>query len=467
MRQLSGVDAYHALAESPRQHMHTIKIAVIDPGAADRPISLPTLRAWSADRLVHIPALRWRLVKIPLGLGRPVFVDGGPLDVDYHVVAERLPPPGTPEQFDDLVSRIASQQLDRARPLWQLTLVEGMAQGQLGLVFKLHHSIMDGQASVRFLETAFDGAGAAPSGPAPAAEPIPSTARLVRFALASHLRLAAALPTVLRRTVASVRDNEARKKSGAARVVNPLSGPRTRLNAPVTAERIYVDVTIPLRELRAIKDAAGATLNDVFVALCGGAIRRYLEEHGEVPDRCLNATAPVSLRGEHERDSFGNRTSYWYVSLGTDTPDPLERLAKVQASIGAARAWAEGDVELFAVWQDYYTLFGLLTLRTLTLIERLTGRPAFNAIVSNVRGPQPLSLFGAPVVAIRSMGPVTRTLGLNMTGWSYRDDFSVGLHACRDTSPDLRRLAEHVRAELDAFARAAGVTASHPGVATA
>jgi hypothetical protein len=162
----------------------------------------------------------------------------------------------------------------------------------------------------------------------------------------------------------------------------------------------------------------------------------------------------VSLRRDDEKDNFGNRTSYWYVSLGTDVADPLERLAAVKASLDAAREWAKGDQELFAVWQDYYLLFGVLTLKTLALAERVTGRPAFNAIVSNVRGPQRLSLAGHPVVAVRSMGPITRVLGLNLTAWSYGDNFSIGLHSCRDFMPDLRSLEGHLKDELEAFAKA-------------
>jgi WS/DGAT/MGAT family acyltransferase len=225
----------------------------------------------------------------------------------------------------------------------------------------------------------------------------------------------------------------------------------------LSADRVYADVTLPFAEMKRLKDATGHTVNEVFVTLCGGAVRRYLLEHGELPDRCLTAAHPVSLRREDERDTFGNRTSYWYVSLGTDVADPLARLEVVKRGLDAAREWAQGDVELFAVWQDYYLLFGTLTLKSLTVAERLSHRPAFNAVVSNVRGPAPLSFGASPAVAVRSMGPITRVLGLNMTAWSYRDNFSVGLQSCREFMPDLRRLGDHLRAELAEFLAAAPV----------
>jgi WS/DGAT/MGAT family acyltransferase len=454
MRQLSGVDALHVLEETPGQHMHTIKLALVGP-RADGPVPVAEIQQWARDRLPQIPAMRWKVVKIPLGLGRPVFVDAGHFDVDQHVSVERLST-GEAAEFDELVSRIASIQLSRERPLWELTIVEGLPDGQVGLIFKIHHAVMDGQASVRFFELAFDSDVSADFGPVPSvSESVPSAPKLVAFALASQARLYGQLPAVLRRTVASARDNRARKASGAPPVVNPMSGPSTRFNRLPLPERIYVDVTVPFSRIAALKVATGSTINEVFVALCGGAIRRYLEAHDELPDKCLNIAHPVSLRQPDEIDNFGNRTSYWYVAIGTDIADPIERLTAVKSSIDAARAWAKGDTELFAVWQDYYLLFGKLTLKLLGVAEKLTKRPLFNAVVSNVRGPRPLSIAGAPVVAVRSMGPITRVLGLNFTAWSYGEDFSIGVHSCRDFMPDLRVMAEHLEAELEALEKAA------------
>ena len=461
MRQLSGVDALHVLEETKNQHMHTIKIAILDPGAQQpSALTVDAVRQWLRERVLRIPPMRWRVLKIPFGLGRPVFIDAGPVDVDAHLRTAHLAAPGGDEQLDELVSRIASVQLPRDRPLWELTYVDGLAGGRVALVFKLHHSIMDGQASVRFFELAFDSGEPLDFPPVPSRpEPVPSKVQLVLFALRSQLRLWARLPHVTFRSLRSIRDNVARKKAGAPQVVNPMSGERTRFNLLPRPERIYADVTVPFHDIHAVKQATGRTVNEVFVALCGGAIRRYLEDKGELPSRCLISAHPVSLRSDDERDHFGNRTSYWYVSLGTDVADPVQRLDAVKQSLDAAREWAQGDVELFAVWQDYYLVFGVMTLKTLALAEKLSGRPAFNAIVSNVRGPKPLSLFGAPVVAVRSMGPITRVLGLNFTAWSYGDDFSIGLQSCAEFMPDLRMLGEYVRAELDAMKRAVAIHA--------
>jgi WS/DGAT/MGAT family acyltransferase len=459
MRQLSGVDALHVLEESAVQHMHTIKLVILGP-RPDGPVPVEEIRAWARERLPQIPPMRWLVLKIPLGLGRPVFVDAGAFDVDRHLFVERLTN-GDDHEFDELVSRITSVQLQRDRPLWDLTIVEGLQGDRVALVFKIHHAIMDGQASVRFFELAFDSAIEHDFGPVPdRAERVPTRASLMAFALRSQAKLYGQLPSVARRSMAASRDKRARKASGAQPVINPMSGPSTRFNRPPLPERIYVDVTVPFSRLVALKTATHSTINEVFVTLCGGAIRRYLEAHGETPDKCLNIAHPVSLRQPEEIDSFGNRTSYWYVSLGTDVADPVERLAVVKSTIDAAREWAKGDAELFAVWQDYYLIFGKLTLKLLGVVERVTKKPLFNAVVSNVRGPQPLSLAGAPVVAVRSMGPITRVLGLNITAWSYGDDFSIGVQSCRDFMPDLRAMADHLHDELEAFELAVADKAS-------
>ena len=454
MRQLSGVDALHVLEENARQHMHTIKIAIVGPrdGA---PVPTDDIKEWARERLPRIPALRWQVRKIPLGVGRPVFIDAGPFDVDRHLVVESLPAPGSEEQLDEIVSRIASIRLPRDRPMWELTIVQGLAGDRVALVFKIHHAVMDGQASLRFMELAFDGGSDDPLGEVPSgSEAMPGAARLVGFALRSQLRQIRHSPVVLRRSIVSIRFNRRHRKSGAPPVVNPMAGPTTRFNKKLRPERIYVDLTVPFASIKALASQHGATVNEVFVTLCGGAIRRYLAEHGEPLDRSLTTSMPISLRTPEQLDDYGNRTSYWYVSLGSDIADPAERLVKVKDSLKAARIWAEGDTELFAVWQDYYLIFGKLTLKTASMVGRIVGRPLFNAVVSNVRGPRQLSLAGAPVVAVRSMGPLTLLLGLNITAWSYLDDFSIGMQSCREFMPDLRRLGDHFCDELAAFTEA-------------
>src|SRR3954465_15663473 len=244
--------------------MHTIKIAIVGPHSDGSPLTVDEIRAWARDRLIRVPPLRWTVHRIPLGLGRPVFVDAGPIDVDAHIRTRRLRSGGD-EELDDVVSQVASEQLPRDRPLWELTVVEGLSGDRVALVFKLHHAIMDGQASVRFLEVAFDGGDLDDFGPVPASpEPTPTSPQLMAFAVRSQATLWAQLPKVTARTARSIRGNRARKKGGAPPVVNPLSGPTTRFNQWPKSERVYVDVTVPFAEIKAVKDATGRTVNEVF-----------------------------------------------------------------------------------------------------------------------------------------------------------------------------------------------------------
>jgi WS/DGAT/MGAT family acyltransferase len=326
-------------------------------------------------------------------------------------------------------------------------VIDGLEGGRVAFAFKMHHAIADGGASVRVLEEVFGALEPPPH--VPRAERVPSTARLLLFALRRQLATWAGLPKMLARTLASLRAGRAREKQGAAPVTRPLTGPKTRFNKAITPERIYVDVTVPLADLKTVKDTLNATLNDVFIEVCGGALRRFLEKRGELPEGDLTGTSPVSLRTEEELGTYGNRISYWYATLAPDADTARARLEGVRKSTSAARDWAQGDRSLFSDWQNHYTFFRLFSVKLLAMVERRTGKPAFNAIVSNVRGPRPLSFEGAPVVAVRSMGPIVGSQGLNFTGWSYGDDLSIGIHSTQEIAPDLRELATCVLDELE------------------
>jgi diacylglycerol O-acyltransferase len=458
VKRLRGVDAYHVFEETPSQHMHTIKVLMVEPA---EPITAADVRGWAAATAPGIPPLRWRLVPIPFGLGRPLWVEDGPLNLGYHVRSATIGPDG----LDELVGRIASVPLDRMHPLWQLWFVDGLADGQVALVLKIHHAVADGMASVRILEELF-GARPLPAAERPAPEPLPSAPQRIAGALRSQAIDYAHFPHMVRRTAANLASGRASKRGGAAAAVKPYAAPMTRFNEPLTAERTYADVTVPFADIAAIRVAIGATVNDVFVTLCGGALRRYLLDHDALPDAALTATAPVSLRGEDDDEPYGNHGSYWPVTLATDIADPRARLAAVKASTMAARAWSAGDRSLLTDWADYYGLYRLVAVELVDVAQILARRPVYNAVVSNVRGPRPLTFFGSPVVAVRSMGPIVGAQAVNLTAWTYGEAFSIGIHACRAHVPDVGRLAACIREELGAMLDAAGVSPRPSGAAT-
>jgi WS/DGAT/MGAT family acyltransferase len=296
--------------------------------------------------------------------------------------------------------------------------------------------------------------------PPPLTEPnetAPSRWRLLAGSARRELTRQRELGELLSRSARAVRAGRRWRREHAARPAQPFAGPMTRFNRPITPNRCYANVTLPLRELKAVKDAFGGTLNDVYLALAGGAIHRYLRLHGELSDVPATAAVPVSVRRDDEDPTFGNAIAQWFVSTASDRADPLERLQSVIENARVARElFAARDPRLAVDWLDYWPLRWVYLDAFQRMASVLLRRPSFTVIVSNVRGPRrPLYIDGARVVALRSMGPLSLQQGLNFTAWSYLDDFSVGLHACREHVPDLGVLADAMRQELGALTAAA------------
>jgi WS/DGAT/MGAT family acyltransferase len=253
------------------------------------------------------------------------------------------------------------------------------------------------------------------------------------------------LPNQVRRFTRYLRRAKAVERSGQPTVTKAFLGPATRFNGTPENERRCTFVTLPLRRLRDVREASGGTLNEVFLTLCGGAVRRHLEASGEPPEVALTATVPAALPARPS--PYGNGVTTLYVSLHSDEADPVARLAAVRRSLAATRRSTDLDPRLLPDWQRYPRLNGAV-IRLMEAGERRGGRPAYNLIVSSVRGPARLSLAGVPVVELRSLGPLAGHLGLNITAWSYGDDFTVGIHAYRSGGADLERLGPLLLDEL-------------------
>jgi len=460
MLEMPGADAYFLWEESRARHMHTLKIVVVDPSTANERICFERVRSGALRVLPHLPAFRRRPVGIPLGLGHPLWLEAPALDPERHLRHERLPRGAGPEAFDALLGRIASEALDETRPPWQLVFVEGLPGDRIAYVVKLHHALADGLASAALAVRLFQPTPEpTPLPPAYEAgnEPVPPGLRRLARSLRRELVRQRELPSLLLRSLRSIRVSRRWRASERPAPPRAFTSPRTRFNRTLTPNRITAHVSVPLPALRRVKDAFGCTLNDVYLALVGGALRAYLDERGELPEEALTAAVPVSVRRPGEDPTFGNATAYWFASTGSDHADPAERLVAVTASTRAARALFEAcDPTLPVAWLDHWALRRPYLDGLEMLVTSLVGRPSYNVIVSNVRGPSdPLYSDGARVEALRSIGPLTRQQGLNFTAWSYRDDFAIGLHACREHVPDLPSLAAALPEQLEALERAA------------
>jgi diacylglycerol O-acyltransferase len=454
VHRLSGADSLFVFNETPTCHQHTLKIAVVDPTGADTPVDYHALREQIREALPLLEPFRWRLMRVPLDVGHPYWVDAPDLDLDYHVQRVALPAPGGRREFAEVISGIASVGLDRNQPLWQVWFVEGLDDGQVAYVTKVHHSLADGVASERLLSAAFaDRRDQTPMGSLESlhAEPIPGRFRLFALGLADAWRLFVGLPGLLLHTARVVRRGRAHARSNGDVGVGPFKGPHTRFDEPLTRHRSLAYETFDLATIKRVSHAFEASVNDVMLAMVAGALRSYLDQHGELPAAPLTAAVPVSIRQVDELPEWGNRVASWYVTLATDVHDPEARLREITRGTRAARAELQAtDPELQHAWAEYWRMFRLVTFGVPKLVRPFIGRPSYNAIVSSVPGPPvPLYRHGARLVHMISMGPLVEGIGVNFTGWSYAGEMAVAVMACRERAPDIWDLAAGLRTSLD------------------
>jgi WS/DGAT/MGAT family acyltransferase len=449
VRPLDGPDLFHLAQERADRPMHTLKVAILD-----RALDPADVRRWAVAVLPTVEPLRLRLAGLPLA--RPVWVDAGPLDLDYHLVHHLLDAPGSESELTAELSRLCGARLDRDRPLWRVWHLTGLAGRGDAFVLQVHHAVADGAGSVALWTSLADGGAGVGSRAAPGIVRWSALASgTVRRGTAELLRL----PSQVRRFAGYVRAAGARAHAGDVPVTKAFQGPPTRFNVEPYPDRRCAFVTLPLPLVRAARAAHGATLTEVFLAVTGRAVHRHLELLGEAPDAALTATVPAALPVRSH--PFGNHVTSLYVSLHSDLADPGERLAAVRASLGATREATDRDPRLLPDWQRYPRLNHAI-IRVMEFAERRQGRPAYNLIVSSVRGPDRLSIAGAEVVELRSVGPLAGNFGLNITGWTYGDDLTVGIHAYAPAASKLDRIGELVLDELVRCGRHDSTSAGGP-----
>ena len=459
MRRLNSMDNLFLKQENHTQPQHTIKAVVLDPAAAHQSLTFDAVRAAIPALVEKVEPLRWQLLWPRLG-GRPWWIDRPPVDLDYHVNYAEAESPGGDRELAAQISEIVSVGLDCGRPAWQLWYIDGLADGRIALVLKLHHALADGLASVRLLETIFSTDPVEPL-PIPGRtlvdERPPNTATWLRL-LATHEGAAMLrFPRVLVRSARTFGTIRRRRKAGRPGFAEAFAAPATRFNERFTQDRQFAYVRCDMATLKEIKSAFGVTLNDVYLAGCSGAIRSYLDRRGELPAESLTTVVPVAIRPPGEEIDWGNQVTIWNVSLATDVADPVDRLERIAANTRAAReVQAERDLWLFGDWMDYWPLFWFYA-RGLPLLGAMARhRPTYSMTVSNVPGPKRQLYFaGAPIENIISVGPIIYPYGLNVTGWSYLDKMTIGMQACKKSVADVAEIADgipHALAELATLA---------------
>ncbi|MBW2383798.1 MAG: wax ester/triacylglycerol synthase family O-acyltransferase [Deltaproteobacteria bacterium] len=460
-KRLSGLDTVFLAAESPGNWLHVMAILILDPRSVPGGYSFDRFRDYVAKRLHLIPPMRCRLVEVPFGLAPPIWVDDPELDIDRHLRRAAVPPPGGPSELARLAAEMMERPLDRSRPLWEISMVEGVEGGQIALLAKLHHSMMDGMAGMQFMAALLSREPDI-SDPDPAeiesAEAIPSDLRLLADAapnrLGRPLRLAKAGAQTLGRLL------KHRLADRSADEFDAVEVPRMWLNAPSTPERSVSYISLPLDTARGIAHAHDATLNDVILSIVGGALRCELDRRDVLPDAPLVAAVPVSTHDEG--DDLANAVSVMYVRLGTDVADPIERLHTIRDD---ARRAKHRQGSLFgnsaSAWADAFLPYETAFLAGLTLDLGLLHHlpPLCNLVVSNIPGPPvPLYLGGARLMGIHPLGPIFDGMALNITVLSREDEtLDFGLVALGRLIRDPWPLANALKASLEELSRAAGV----------
>jgi diacylglycerol O-acyltransferase len=457
MERLSGLDASFLYLESSAQLLHVCGVILLDPETIPGGYSFDSFRDVLERRIADVPMFHRKLKQVPLGIDHPVWVADDDFDIDRHVHRMALPSPGGDAELADLCGHIAGIPLDRSRPLWEFFVIEGLESGKIAVFTKMHHSTVDGVSganAISYMCSLEPDAPPLESAPKRHEQREPGDTELFARGVVANLtkpvlaaKLVAPTAGVLTRTIS-------RARSGTA-MAAPLTAPRTSFNGTITGHRSIAIEDISLEKIKEIKNAVeGATVNDVVITVCGGALRRYLEERDELPTSSLVASVPVSVRGKSKK-SGSNQVSTIFSRLGTDVADPLERLAQVSEGNTNAKDHHKAiPADTLQDWAEFAAprTFGLAVRVVSSLKLADSGPVIHNLVISNVPGPPvPLFFMGAKIDGLYPLGPIFHGAGLNITVMSSETKMHVGVIGCRELVPQPWKLTEKFPEELDAL----------------
>ncbi|QDC14477.1 WS/DGAT/MGAT family O-acyltransferase [Rhodococcus ruber] len=452
MHRLSGLDAGFLYLETPTQLLHVCGLIVLDPTTVPDGYRFETLRAGLAARLPAVPLFRQKIADSPFNLDHPVWVDDPDFDLDRHLHRVAVPAPGRREELAELCGHIAAQPLDRSRPLWEMTVIEGLEDGSVAVMTKIHHAGADGVTGAELVAQLCS---LEPDAPRP--DPVADGAgggSALEIALGGLFNVATrplGLVRALPKTVELLPRWISRARRGEA-MPAPFTAPRTSFNGTITGHRSVGFTQFDLDRVKAVKDAHGVKVNDVVMAVCAGALRRYLTERDELPDSPLIGMVPVSVRGTSDRPGR-NQVSPMFASLHTHITDPIERLHAIADANACAKEHNSAlGASLLQDWTQFMApaVFGtaMRMYASLRLAER---HPVVhNLVVSNVPGPAaPLYFLGARIRGMYPLGPIFHGVGLNVTVMSLDGALDVGVLACPELVPDLWSLVDGFPAALE------------------
>jgi WS/DGAT/MGAT family acyltransferase len=448
MRQLSGSDAFFLYSDKPGQHQHISTIYIYDPSTAPGgEVSFDTILDHVRDRLSTSRIFRQRLVEVPLNLDYPYWIEDRHFSLEFHVRHIRLPPPSDWKKFCIQVSRLHSRPLDLTRPVWEMYVIEGLDNipafpaGAFAIMTKVHHTAIDDETEEDFTTALHDLPTLKDSSELRLRwhpEETPSTWQLLALAWFNNT-------TKLVESGQALWDKLPIFGNGGIETEDVLhsseeKAPETRFDQEISPYRVWDNCVVDMKDVESIMDAVpGATLNEVVLATCGGAAKRYLEDKDELPKRSLWALLPIHIHHEEDEGLPGHRVQLTRTRVMSQISDPLARLRAIVREV--ARAWEHSlsATEINEV-QD------VLPSTTMTMAAKTISasfgpgrrfRENHNMVVSVIPGPEkPLSLCGARLIAFTGMAIILDHLALSHTVTTYDGKLTIAPICDRKVMPD-------------------------------
>ncbi|MEL6667548.1 MAG: wax ester/triacylglycerol synthase family O-acyltransferase, partial [Bacteroidota bacterium] len=451
---ISGMDATFLYIESATSPMHIGSVAVIEGS-----LEFETFRATILSRLHTIPKLRKRLVYVPFSIDYPYWVDDPNFNIDLHLHHIALPKPGNWKTLRKIANQIFSEPLDQSRPLWSMTFVEGLdnipqvPKGSVAIIPKIHHVAVDGVGSAGLLSLLFDFTPEVQPIPKPRPykpKPLPNELGIMLRSSLSFVKKPLKFPKLISEALtASFKAGVLTRVQKADLPTAPFTAPSTPLNGIISAQRQWNTAILSLDRVKTLKNIVETTLNDVVLAICAGALRRYLIEKDKLPIKPLVGMVPISTRNASEEGTTGNQISSMLVQLATNIEDPIERLQTIHENtlrgktyhkaIGAKTLANMSEAIPFGIANQaarLYTRFHISELHN----------PVFNVTITNVPGPQfPLYINGHKLLAIMGSAPIIDGMGLIITVFSYNGLITLSPTSDANTMPDIDVFSRYLR----------------------
>ncbi|MFR9751452.1 WS/DGAT/MGAT family O-acyltransferase [Nocardia sp. 004] len=448
MERLTGLDASFLYLETETQHLHVCALLILDCSSGN--YSFDAFKTELGRRLPLIPQLRRRVHEVPFNLDHPVWVTDQNFDLDNHIRRITIAAPAGRRELEQLVGDIASRPMDRTRPLWEISVVDGLDDNKIAVVVKYHHAAVDGVTGANLMTHLCDlepGVTKLVPNQERHPEPKPNDWRLLAEAVVK-LPAKAGILGMVPKTFEVVAGFAQRRRKNKTGMATPFSAPRTPFNLAITDKRAVAFTEAELDAVKEIRQAFGVKVNDVVLTVVAGALRTYLDKRDELPDRSLIASVPISVHESTRHTAGVNKVSALFTLLGTDIADPVERLQSVaEANRGAKEEHKIVGSDFLQDWSKY------APPNTFRLASRMYSSwrlaeihpVVHNLVISNVPGPPvPLYFLGLRVAGMYPFGPVFHGAGLNVTVLSNNDKLDFGFTACADLMPDIDELTDAI-----------------------